>query len=100
MIKLQLRKDPITPDSAKEITLQILEGLTEGEALRRLNIRLWDGSYWPDASPKAGTLVLNRPSALKEMLLSGTEAALGAAFPVPSFRYRRVRRRRRSSWGI
>jgi cyclopropane-fatty-acyl-phospholipid synthase len=84
MIKL-LRRDFISPDSAKEITLQVLEGLTEGFFLPRLRVRLWDGSFWPDAEAKPATLVLNRPSALKEMLLSGTEAALGAAFLYQAF---------------
>jgi cyclopropane-fatty-acyl-phospholipid synthase len=85
VIKLHLRTVPDSADSAKEVTLRILEGLTEGCALRRLNVRLWDGSYWPDTNPKPATLVLNRPSALKEMLLSGTEAALGAAFLYQAF---------------
>jgi cyclopropane-fatty-acyl-phospholipid synthase len=85
MIKLQLRKDRLSSDSAREISLRILDGLTEGCTLHRLNVRLWDGSYWPNADPKPATLVLSRPSALKEMLLSGTEAALGAAFLYQAF---------------
>jgi cyclopropane-fatty-acyl-phospholipid synthase len=64
----------------KELTLRILGSLAQGQELQRINVRLWDGSYWPDAHPKAATIVLNRPSALKEMLLAGTEAGVGEAY--------------------
>jgi cyclopropane-fatty-acyl-phospholipid synthase len=65
---------------AKELTLQILQDLAEGKELENVNLRLWDGSYWPDECPRAATVVLNRPSALREMLLPGTEVGLGEAF--------------------
>ena len=65
---------------AKELTLQILSSLAHGQELKRTNVRLWDGSHWPDAHPKAATIVLNRPSSLKEMLLAGTEAGVGEAY--------------------
>ena len=65
---------------AKEITEQILASITDGQPLERVNVRLWDGSHWPTAQPKDATIVLNRPSALKEMLLPGTEAGVGEAF--------------------
>jgi cyclopropane-fatty-acyl-phospholipid synthase len=48
--------------------------------LRRINVRLWDGTYWPDARPHDATVVLTRPSSLKEMLLAGTEAGVGEAY--------------------
>jgi cyclopropane-fatty-acyl-phospholipid synthase len=67
-------------DVAKELSLKTLEGITQGHELRSINVRLWDGSYWPDARPRAATLVLNRPSALKEMLMAGTEAGVGEAY--------------------
>lgn len=65
---------------AKELTMRILGSLTQGQELQRINVRLWDGSHWPDARPKAATIVLNRPSALKEMLLAGSEAGVGEAY--------------------
>ena len=65
---------------AKELTLQILSHLAQGQEPQRIRVRLWDGSHWPDAHPKAATIVLNRPSALKEMLLAGTEAGVGEAY--------------------
>jgi len=65
---------------AKELTLKILEGIAHGRELRHVNIRLWDGSHWPDPGPRDATIVLTRPSALKEMLLAGTEAGVGEAY--------------------
>ncbi|MCE0499079.1 MAG: cyclopropane-fatty-acyl-phospholipid synthase family protein [Methylacidiphilales bacterium] len=65
---------------ARELTLRILESLTGGQAPQTINVRLWDGSYWPEAGPKPATIVLNRPSALKEMLLPGSEAGVGEAY--------------------
>jgi cyclopropane fatty-acyl-phospholipid synthase-like methyltransferase len=67
-------------EPAKELSLQILAGITQGRGLKRVNVRLWDDTWWPDNRPHAATLVLNRPSSLKEMLLPGTEAGVGEAY--------------------
>ena len=80
MINQQEITEAPAANVAKELTLHILESLTHGQELRRVNVRLWDGSYWPNAHAKDATIVLNRPSALKEMLLAGTEAAMGEAY--------------------
>jgi hypothetical protein len=71
---------PEIHSDAREVTLLILESLTQSGKPQRINFRLWDGAHWPDDQPKAATFVLNRPSALKEMLLAGTEAGLGEAY--------------------
>jgi cyclopropane-fatty-acyl-phospholipid synthase len=68
------------PSVAKELTLRILEGLAHGRELKRVSFRLWDGTPWPDVRKRAATVVLNRPSALKEMLLDGSEAGVGEAY--------------------
>jgi cyclopropane-fatty-acyl-phospholipid synthase len=80
MINQQEVPEAASTTAAKEIALRILTSLTPGQELRRVNVRLWDGSHWPDSHPKDATVVLNRPSALKEMLLAGTEAAVGEAY--------------------
>jgi cyclopropane-fatty-acyl-phospholipid synthase len=67
-------------DAACETTLEILKTLTKQEDLEEVHFRLWNHSFWPDPIPRAATIVLNRPSALKEMLLAGTEAGLGEAY--------------------
>ena len=71
---------PASSPAARELTLRVLNSLTHGRPPENINVRLWDGMYWPDATPKAATIVLNRPSALKEMLLPGSEAGVGEAF--------------------
>ncbi len=64
---------------AREITRRVLDILTS-RSPERVHVRLWDGSYWPDPRPRAAVLVLKRPGALREMLLPGSEAALGEAY--------------------
>jgi len=67
-------------DSTVDLTLEILEKITAGCQIQSLNVRLWNGAYWPDQTPRPATLVLNRPSALREMLLGGSEVAMGEAY--------------------
>ena len=67
-------------DSAVDLSLDILEKITAGNPIQSLNVRLWNGTYWPDQSPKPATLVLNRPSALREMLAGGSEMAVAEAY--------------------
>jgi cyclopropane-fatty-acyl-phospholipid synthase len=70
---------------ARELTFQILGSLVGNDELENVNVRLWDGSYWPDERPRSATVVLNRPSALKEMLLPGTEVGVGEAYIQSAF---------------
>jgi cyclopropane-fatty-acyl-phospholipid synthase len=67
-------------DQAVETSTRILAELFDQEACRRLNIRLWEGTYWPDVAPRPVTLLLNHPSALRAMFLPGTEVGLGEAY--------------------
>ena len=55
---------------AKTITINILEGLLPENLQAGVGVRLWDGSLWPDAEPRAATLVLYHPGALKSMFSS------------------------------
>jgi cyclopropane-fatty-acyl-phospholipid synthase len=74
-------KRPKPPaDSTVDLTLAILERIAAGIRPQSLNVRLWNGAYWPDQTPKPATLVLNRPSALREMLSGGSELAMGEAY--------------------
>jgi cyclopropane-fatty-acyl-phospholipid synthase len=89
MFGLKLQKKEIhhansSADFART-SMEILERLAEGSSLQAVNVRLWDGQYWPDASPKRATLVLNRPSALREMLSECSEVALGEAYLEEAF---------------
>ncbi len=66
--------------SPEETTRQILMVMVGDRPLRNVSFRLWDGSTWPDDQPRPAKVVLNRPSALREMLLPGTETAVGEAY--------------------
>jgi len=65
---------------AATLTLEILDKLAAGTQFQNFNIRLWNGEYWPDSSPKPATLVLTRPSALRELLMGYSEVAAGEAY--------------------
>jgi len=50
-----------------------------------VSVRLWDGTLWPDETPRPATLVLKHPGALRAMFLRGTELALGEAYLYDDF---------------
>ena len=72
-------------DPVAELTLHLLEIIAGGVPFRFLNVRLWNGLYWPNEIPKPATLVLNRPSALREMLEGGSEVAVAEAYLQEAF---------------
>lgn len=86
--RLVFKKDPTarqlsdqaTERNALRVTTEILEKLLGPTGLPSLNIRLWDGTCWPDSGPRPATLVLNRPSALREMLSGGSEISVAEAY--------------------
>jgi cyclopropane-fatty-acyl-phospholipid synthase len=65
--------------NAAAITRDLVQTLW-GRAPSGFNVRLWDGTYWPDAAPCQATLILNHPGALRAMFLPGNEVALGEAY--------------------
>ena len=71
-------------DKTTQITLDFLESLL-GDSTSHLNVRLWDGSYWPDDAPRAATLVLKHPGALRAMFLGGDEVSLAVAYLFDDF---------------
>lgn len=50
-----------------------------------VGVRLWEGSCWPDDTPRRTTLVLKHPGALRSMFLPGTELTLGEAYLFDDF---------------
>jgi hypothetical protein len=72
---------------ARRITLDLLEKLFLGATDRQVGFRLWDGTCWPDAGPRAATVVLQHPGALRAMLLPGHELGLAEAY-LYEFRHR------------
>ena len=65
---------------AKSITINILEDLLPKDAESKVGVRLWDGSLWPDEQPRAATIVLNHPGALKAMFSSMSEVGVAEAY--------------------
>lgn len=63
---------------ARELTLKLLNSLFTGPD--DFSVRLWDGTLWPDDTPRRVTLALNHPGALRAMLLPGTEMGLVEAY--------------------
>ena len=75
----------VVADQGVQITLDTLELLFKGDAARKVGVRLWDGTHWPDDEPRPATLVLKHPGALRAMLLPGTEVGLGEAYLYDDF---------------
>jgi cyclopropane-fatty-acyl-phospholipid synthase len=69
----------------KHLTLQLLDELFGGDPTLKTQVRLWDGTRWPDEMPGAAILVLKQPGALRAMLLPGTEVGLGEAYLFDDF---------------
>lgn len=73
-------------DESVKITINILSTLFSDERSRQtVSFRLWDGTCWPDEKPRPSTLVLRHPGALRQMLLPGSELALGEAYIYDDF---------------
>ncbi len=71
-------------DRSVGITHLLLERLF-GPAPAHVNVRLWDGSVWPEHRPAKATLVLRHPGALRAMFLPGNEVALAEAYLYDDF---------------
>ncbi len=74
-----------THGEAVRLTVRLLEGLFQGEAVERIGVRLWDGMRWPDAGARRATLVLRHPGALRAMFLPGNELGLAEAYLYDDF---------------
>ena len=67
-------------DQARSLTLQVLDRLVPRHLAQEVSIRLWDGTSWPDSSPRPATVVLRFPGALRTIFASGSERGLGEGF--------------------
>lgn len=63
-----------------EQTVRLLSDLCAHAPLGNVSFKLWDGTMWPDHKPRAATIVLKHPGALREMLGTRTEKGLAVAF--------------------
>jgi cyclopropane-fatty-acyl-phospholipid synthase len=72
-------------EDAARISRKLLDDLIGREVGGRVGVRLWDGTRWPDERPRATTLVLRHPGALRAMFRAGTELALSEAYLYDDF---------------
>jgi cyclopropane-fatty-acyl-phospholipid synthase len=61
-------------------SIAFLDELFAVAALSDISFRLWDDTVWPDDDPRAVTIVLKHPGALREMFIGGTEKKLIEAY--------------------
>jgi cyclopropane-fatty-acyl-phospholipid synthase len=78
-------KPIVSNEEATRLTLQLLNELLGGQAARRIGVRLWDGTHWPDEAPRPVTLILKHPGALRAMFLPGNELGLAEAYLYDDF---------------
>jgi len=69
----------MSAEKAAQITRDLLDQIF-GRDTRDVGVHLWDGTYWPDDTPRKATLVLKYPGSLRAMLLPGNEVAAGEAY--------------------
>jgi cyclopropane-fatty-acyl-phospholipid synthase len=67
-------------DHPFQSSLEFLDELFGGSPPQGVAVRLVDGTLWPDASPRAATLVLKNEGALHAMFHTGTEIGLAEAY--------------------
>jgi len=72
-------------EASRGLTLRLLDDLFGSLPAMPVTFRLWDGTLWPDAQPRAATVVLKHPGALRAMLLPGHELALAEAYLYDDF---------------
>jgi len=70
---------------AKRISLEFLDEIVAPIQVRSVGFRLWDGTPWPDETPRLVTLVLKHPGALRAMFAAGTELAMAEAYLYDDF---------------
>jgi cyclopropane-fatty-acyl-phospholipid synthase len=81
----QTRASDTRPGKAESLTFRLMDRLFGGQPEPKVGARLWDGSLWPDGAPRAATLVLKHPGALRRMLLPGSELGLAEAYLYDDF---------------
>ena len=72
-------------DQAVERTKRLLDTLFGSDTGNQVAVRLWDGTRWPDATPRAATIVLQHPGALRQMFLPDSELGLAEAYLYDGF---------------
>lgn len=72
-------------EEARNLTLRSLDELLPAERAAKVGVRLWDGTLWPDDTPRPTTVVLKHPGALRAMFLAGNEVGLGEAYLCDAF---------------
>jgi cyclopropane-fatty-acyl-phospholipid synthase len=72
-------------DDAARLTLRLLGEVIGGDAAGKVGVHLWDGTPWPDETPRPATLALKHPGALRAMFLPGTELGLAEAYLYDDF---------------
>lgn len=65
---------------ARNITLEFLDEIVKPVNVDTVGVKLWDGTLWPDSTPRPVSLVLRHPGALRSMFHAGTELALAEAY--------------------
>jgi cyclopropane-fatty-acyl-phospholipid synthase len=67
-------------DSSVDTTLRLSTELFGNAPGMPVQVRLWEGTLWPDDRPRPVTLVLRHPGALRGMFLPPTEIGLAEAY--------------------
>ena len=75
-----VKTPPMAGESRQQQVIEFLEELFSEVGRRDVGVRLWNGTMWPDETPRRAVLELNHPDALAAMFRPGTELALAEAY--------------------
>jgi cyclopropane-fatty-acyl-phospholipid synthase len=76
----------VRKDDTPRQTLEILTQLFDRGMLQKVGFRLWDGTSWPDDTPRPTTIVLNHPGALRRIFRdTSSDLSLGEAYIYDDF---------------
>ena len=70
----------IAPAEPVQRAVDFFDTVFGDRPLTQVGFELWDGTRWPDETPRAATLVLKHPDALRAMFGGGDEKSLAEAY--------------------
>ncbi len=75
-----LKLTPPPTDEAVRATLDVLNELLDPMLATHVGIRLWDGTRWPDDTPRRTTIALQHEGSLRAMFVPMSEMTMSEAY--------------------
>lgn len=70
----------IPSDESVRLTVDILNDVVGAKQSDKVNIRFWDGTLWPDDTPRGTTIILKQPGTVRGLFRPPIAVSLGEAY--------------------